>query len=301
MIEQFIGVDWGSTNLRAWLFDGEHSVDSLHSEQGVTRFAGQPAAQIFHQVFDHWLAQYPDGISVVMAGMIGSNAGWVSTPYQMCPVNLSQISQHLMSVEQRTPMRGWIVPGIAINRVDNCNVMRGEETQLIGAHACQPSPYYVMPGTHSKWVQMDGDNIADFRTVMTGELHHLLLNHSLVGAGIGEQRACAEAFKRGMEIGFNETNIIRRLFETRAAHVLGPLDRSVVQEWLSGLLIGNEVGQMQHQYADVKQRGITLIGNHKLVARYLQAMEFAGIAHRSIDGDTAFKSGIRSLVNDLEN
>ncbi|PHI28291.1 2-dehydro-3-deoxygalactonokinase [Budvicia aquatica] len=301
MIEQFIGVDWGSTNLRAWLFDGEHCVDSLRSELGVTRFNGQPAAAIFHQVFDNWLAQYPDGIPVVMAGMIGSNAGWVSTPYQMCPVNLSQISQHLMPVEQLAPMRGWIVPGIAINQADNCNVMRGEETQLIGAHACQPSDYYVMPGTHSKWVQMDGDNIADFRTVMTGELHHLLINHSLVGAGIGEQRECADAFKQGMEVGFNEANIIRRLFETRAAHVLGQLDRSVVQEWLSGLLIGHEVAQMQHQYADVKQRGITLIGSQKLVARYLQAMAFADIPHRTIDGDIAFKSGIRSLVNELEN
>ncbi|WP_140920450.1 2-dehydro-3-deoxygalactonokinase [Limnobaculum xujianqingii] len=301
MIEQFIGVDWGSTNLRAWLFDGDLCVDTLRSERGVTRFDGQQPEAIFHQLFDNWLAQYPDGIPVVMAGMIGSNAGWIPTPYQMCPANLSQISHHLMPVTQLAPMRAWIVPGLAINQDGNCNVMRGEETQLVGAHAQKSAAYYVMPGTHCKWVQMDGDTVADFRTVMTGELHHLLINHSLVGAGIGVQRESQQAFRQGMEVGFNETHIIRRLFETRASHVLGQLDPSVVQEWLSGLLIGNEVAQMQRQYVDVNQRGITIIGNQSLTARYREALALAGIPHQAIDGDDAFKSGIRSLVYELEN
>ncbi len=66
--------------------------------------------------------------------------------------------------------------------------MRGEETQLIGARTLAPSSLYVMPGTHCKWVQADSQQINDFRTVMSGELHHLLLNHSLIGAGLPPQK-----------------------------------------------------------------------------------------------------------------
>lgn len=91
--------------------------------------------------------------------------------------------------------------------------MRGEETQLIGARALAPSSLYVMPGTHCKWVQADSQQINDFRTVMTGELHHLLLNHSLIGAGLPPQENSADAFTAGLERGLNTPAILPQLLK----------------------------------------------------------------------------------------
>lgn len=296
MSDSFIAIDWGSTNLRAWRYERGKCVDSVQSEAGVTRLAGRSPQQAFTELMARWQEPLP----VVMAGMIGSNAGWLQVPYLPCPIRLTQVAERLTAVEQALPVKAWIIPGICVERADNSNVMRGEETQLIGAYAEQPAALYVMPGTHSKWVQMDGDTLMDFRTVMTGELHHLLLNHSLIGVGLPEQRSNPQAFEHGLKIGLDEEHIVRRLFETRAAHVLGKLEKSAVSDWLSGLLIGNEVAQMQRQYPLPTDAALTVIGNPKLGERYAQALNLAGVRHRMLDGDRAFQSGIRSIVNELE-
>lgn len=296
MSDSFIAIDWGSTNLRAWRYERGKCVDSVQSEAGVTRLAGRSPQQVFTELMARWHEPLP----VVMAGMIGSNAGWLQVPYLSCPIRLKQVAERLIAVKQPLPVKVWIVPGVCVERADNCNVMRGEETQLIGAYAEQPTALYVMPGTHSKWVQMDGDTLMDFRTVMTGELHHLLLNHSLIGVGLTEQRSNPQVFEHGLKMGLDEKHIVRRLFETRAAHLLGKLEKSAVSDWLSGLLIGNEVAQMQRQYPLPADAVLTVIGNSKLSERYAQALNLAGVRHRMLDGDRAFQSGIRSIVNELE-
>lgn len=176
MTARYIAIDWGSTNLRAWLYQGDHCLDSRQSEAGVTRLNGKSPAAVLAEVTTDWREE---NMPVVMAGMVGSNVGWKVAPYLFIPARFSSIGEQLTSVGDNI----WIIPGLCVSHDDNHNVMRGEETQLIGARTLAPSSLYVMPGTHCKWVQADSQQINDFRTVMTGELHHLLLNHSLIGAG----------------------------------------------------------------------------------------------------------------------
>lgn len=297
MSNSYIAIDWGSTNLRAWLYLNGELAETKQSEAGVTRLGGRTPEQVFREVVAPWTHQ---PLKVIMAGMVGSNAGWVSVPYLSCPTRLTDIAGRLTRVEQAAPLEAWIIPGISIDNDHNHNVMRGEETQLLGAWRIQPASLYLMPGTHCKWVRVDQGVINDFRTVMTGELHHLLMSQSLVGVGLTAQQPNPEVFRQGMEQGFAQSNILRCLFETRAAHVLGSLDKSAVSEWLSGLLIGNEVAQMQRDWGIGRSETITVIGNPKLAARYQQALEYAGISYQLLDGDTAFQTGIRSIVNDLE-
>ena len=35
MTSRYIAIDWGSTNLRAWLYQGERCLESRQSEAGV--------------------------------------------------------------------------------------------------------------------------------------------------------------------------------------------------------------------------------------------------------------------------
>ncbi|MCV9878942.1 2-dehydro-3-deoxygalactonokinase [Brenneria izbisi] len=296
MSESYIAVDWGSTNLRAWLYLDGVCIDTMKSEAGVTRLNGQTPRQVFQHLVAPWRQH---NVPVVMAGMIGSNAGWLSVPYLPCPTRLTQVAHRLTRVEEARPLSAWIVPGLSIERDDNCNVIRGEETQLIGAYRECPAPLYLMPGTHSKWVRTDDSNVLDFRTVMTGELHHLLMTHSLIGVGLGEQQPAPQAFQQGLALAFHDDNIVRCLFETRAAHVLGRLDKHAVSDWLSGLLIGNEVSQMQRHYLVTADEPITLVGSPALTARYEQALSLAGLRWQLLDGDRAFQAGIRSMVNEL--
>ncbi len=260
MTARYIAIDWGSTNLRAWLYQGEECLESRQSEAGVTRLNGRSPAAVLAEITQHWR----DGATpVVMAGMVGSNVGWKIAPHLPLPAAFSDIGQQLTAVGDNI----WIIPGLCVSRDDNHNVMRGEETQLLGARALAPSSVYVMPGTHCKWVLADRRQIHDFRTVLTGELHHLLLQHSLVGAGLPPQETSAAAFAAGLQRGINNP-ALPQLFEVRASHVLGALPREQVSEFLSGLLIGAEVATLSDTFAG--QQAISLVAGSSLTSRYQQ-------------------------------
>lgn len=292
----YIAIDWGSSNLRAWLYLDGKCVGEVRSESGVTKLNGKTPEQVFKDIISPW-EQYQ--LPVIMAGMIGSNVGWISVPYLSCPARLDDIPKYLTKVNAAEPIQAWIVPGLSIINTDNCNVMRGEETQLLGAYAEQPATLYLMPGTHCKWVRMNGSEVTDFRTVMTGELHHLLMKHSLIGVGLPPQHRDMSAFKQGMVAGFKDSNIIRQLFEVRAARVLEHVAAASISDWLSGLLIGNEITQMVNQYKLNEHDTICLVGNPLLNERYKLALNHIGLSAHMLSGDLAFQTGIRSIVNEL--
>ena len=291
MTSRYIAIDWGSTNLRAWLYQDDQCLESRQSAAGVTRLNGESPAAVFSEITRGWR----DGATpAVLAGMVGSNVGWKVAPYLPVPVDFSAIGQQLTSVGDKV----WIIPGLCVSRDDNQNVMRGEETQLLGARMIAPSSVYVMPGTHCKWVQADRQQINDFRTVMTGELHYLLLRHSLVGAGLPEQVSAPGAFNAGLERGLHSPDILPRLFEVRASHVLGSLPREQVGEFLSGLLIGAEVATLSERFRDPQ---VTIVGGEALANRYQQALSAIGRQTTVVSGDNAFQTGVRSIIHAVAN
>ncbi|PEN21072.1 2-dehydro-3-deoxygalactonokinase [Klebsiella grimontii] len=291
MTSRYIAIDWGSTNLRAWLYQDDQCLESRQSAAGVTRLNGESPAAVFSEITRGWR----DGATpAVLAGMVGSNVGWKVAPNLPVPVDFSAIGQQLTSVGDKV----WIIPGLSVSRDANQNVMRGEETQLLGARMIAPSSIYVMPGTHCKWVQADRQQINDFRTVMTGELHYLLLRHSLVGAGLPEQVSAPGAFNAGLERGLHSPDILPRLFEVRASHVLGSLPREQVGEFLSGLLIGAEVATLSERFRDPQ---VTIVGGEALANRYQQALSAIGRQTTVVSGDNAFQTGVRSIIHAVAN
>ena len=267
------------------------NAESRQSEAGVTRLNGRSPAAVLAEITQHWR----DGATpVVMAGMVGSNVGWkIALICRFLP-----LLGYWPAVNCR--WRQYLDnSGLCVSRDDNHNVMRGEETQLLGARALAPSSVYVMPGTHCKWVLADRRQIHDFRTVLTGELHHLLLQHSLVGAGLPPQETSAAAFAAGLQRGINNPAVLPQLFEVRASHVLGALPREQVSEFLSGLLIGAEVATLSDTFAG--QQAISLVAGSSLTSRYQQAFAAIGREVSAVAGDTAFQTGIRSIAYAVAN
>lgn len=294
----FIVADWGSTNIRAFLYINHKLVESKKSDQGITKVQGQNCAQVFKELCQPWLDKYGK-LPCVLAGMVGSINGWVDAPYLDCPVTLSELDKYLCDVPNEFGTTIKVVPGLDIKDSDNYNVMRGEEIQLAGALKIKPLSYYLMPGTHCKWVKLNGSTVESFRTVMTGELHNILLNHSLVGMGAGIQENNDQAFTDGLKFGFTENNILPHLFEVRGQRIVGNLNPAHVKDYLSGLLIGSEVASMLKLFNAPTGSTIGLIGNDFLNQRYKQALSLAQINAIEINGDQAFIEGILPLAKSL--
>lgn len=297
--KNYILIDWGSTNIRAFLYLDGKQTEVNRSNEGVTTVRGALCEGAFDRLTEKWFEKYGP-MPVVMAGMVGSINGWCDAPYLDCPVDLGNLGSSLTKVKHSKGYDISIVPGICVKDPDNYNVIRGEETQLAGAFKLSPSKVYIMPGTHCKWVLAEDGKVKSFRTAMTGEIHSVLMKHSLIGLGAGDQESCVDEFKRGLECGYRQNSIIPRLFEIRGANILGGIKPCHVGEYLSGLLIGAEIASMQQIFKFTKDDSpVTIIAGDFFFERYKMALALAGLDALQLDADTCFINGIESIVKTI--
>jgi 2-dehydro-3-deoxygalactonokinase len=295
-----LALDWGSTSFRAWLMDGTGAVlDGVRTADGALTVAGgadsaRARAAAFEETFARlcgpWLDEHP-GVPVLCAGMAGSNHGWAEAGYLDVPADLGGLARHLTVVPAGDSVV-HIVPGLRVTGPEP-DVMRGEEIQLAGALALDADrpATVVLPGTHSKWVRLDGTRVTGFTTTMTGELYGLLLRDSILARlATGEAGPeVSEAFTRGLETEAergDERGLSALLFTARPLVLAGLLEPTDVADHVSGLLIGAEV---RHALRDTPAGAVVLSAPPASADRYRFALERGGASVRTLGEDVAAK------------
>jgi 2-dehydro-3-deoxygalactonokinase len=264
----FIGIDWGTTHRRAWLLNVRGEVLAFHrDDQGSLACRGRFAAAL-QQLLARWPAARQ--VPVVMAGMVGSALGWQEVPYVDATVPLTELSHRLVPVADAPLGAHWfIVPGMAWRGAGGrADVMRGEETQLLGALALAPAEgWTVLPGTHSKWVLQQAGTVAVLRTYLTGELFAALRERGtlapLMAAGAGED---ANAFDVGVR-ALGDEELSRALFGARARVMAGGAAAAGTAEYVSGLLMAAEWRDAQRAGLSGSQP-VRLVGEPTLTERH---------------------------------
>lgn len=287
-----IALDWGSSRLRAWLLGPDGQVlAERDSDAGASVLGGGAQAfdQALHALAADWLAQ---ALPVVACGMVGSAHGWREARYVACPADLATLHQHLVSVPLRSGGSVHIVPGLIDTPAgDTPDVMRGEETQLAGLLALAPALAerctVLMPGTHSKWVQVRAGRITGFRTRITGELYAVLRQHSVLGRLMpgAEAPFSATGFEAGLAAARRGlgTDLGGQLFAVRTLGLTGRLPAEALPDYLSGLLIGHELAAGLRPDTEP----LVLVGEPALCQRYTQALQHHGIEPAARHGNTA--------------
>lgn len=275
---ELIGLDWGTTSLRAYLLDEQGSImETRAREWGIRQLPpGGSDAAGFNAALDDVLADWPV-CPVLASGMVGSRDGWREVPYVDLPAGLDAVARALSHVDSASGRRVHLIPGLRHRA--SADVMRGEETEIFGALALQPllasRSALLLPGTHSKWVSVRNGRVVDFATSMTGELYAAIRHHTILGAGLGAEDPPTdhEAFLRGVVAARDSgaAGALSRLFSARALVLAGRLAQLAVPDYLSGLLIGEELraalaaGRIDHATP------LQLIGNAPLCRRYAAA------------------------------
>lgn len=287
-----IALDWGTSALRAYLLGPDGSViDQAAAPCGVLHLAHAGFRAAFDQAVGAWRARWP-GLNALASGMVGSTEGWVEAPYADCPAGAGDLAGRLARVPEAAL---WVVPGVA-QRTGTPNVLRGEETQVFGTLHLRPAlrdrARLLLPGTHSKWIDVEAGRIMGFDTYMTGELFAVLRGHSILGRLAKDlpppgDEAAREAFERGVAAGAGGP-VTALLFSARALVLTGHLRREQSLDYLSGLLIGDEL-----RGAMGSGSPLALIGDPALCARYRQAMRLIGAAEAPIiDAAEATAAGL---------
>jgi len=347
-----IGLDWGTTSLRSYVFDAagrvlacetlpwgimrlpqaeigpeQEAVAELGADSDAasahTRAASVADTALelrraaFEFAFDAacsaWLSVQPD-LPVIACGMVGSAQGWVEVPYVEGQVDAAVLAQAIVSLVTRSGKHLHIVPGV-LERGTLPNVMRGEETQIVGvslshchrvasgsASALAISPLLIgLPGTHAKWVLSSDGRIGHFDTFMTGEVFAILRDHSILGRTMTPSGSDTDsidpslanaAFLHGIAVARSQSEIslLATIFSVRTMGLTGQLEAGQQSDYLSGLLIGSELTSLdnslsRHDGVPLRERSIVLSGEAGLCERYRTALVAWGCTAVSFAGD----------------
>jgi 2-dehydro-3-deoxygalactonokinase len=298
----YVAVDWGTSSFRLWLVDGARNVLAERRSHEGMMAAAEPGFAAVLQSHLQAVGAAP-GLPVVVCGMAGARQGWVEAGYVDTPAQLASILQHAVPVPgQDRDIR--ILPGIAQRQRKAPDVMRGEETQLLGALGVNAADDAVvcMPGTHSKWVRVSGATVDRFATFMTGELFDVIsretiLSHTVTGA---EEAEDIDAFRSAVIAAFEAPAFTANLlFQVRSGQLLYGDTPSSAREKISGTLIGLELAA--GLAGDVPDSGITLVASGRLQMLYQLAFDTVSVPVRSIGAEDAVRRGLSMAAESIWN
>ncbi len=278
-VAALIAVDWGTSSFRArTVTTSAQVIDTIATSEGILA-----AKDRFEQVLKTNITRlegYRSDLPVILSGMIGSRNGWLEVPYATMPTRPSALSQDMVSMHVEGLGEIWFIPGIMAEG-ENADVMRGEETEIFGAIEMLEltDAAMVIPGTHSKHVLIEKGAIASYKTYLTGDMFHALTSASILGA-FGKTAELCDWFEEGVRIGAREGKagaLLNRVFTARSRVLVDNLPEEKAASYLSGMLIGAEVGELLPS-----REPVWVLGNGALPDMYKCAFEILGGSPRVV-------------------
>ena len=323
-----VALDWGTSSLRAFCFDTAGQVLEMRQRPwGIMHLPPAPdgapdgaPATLHGAAFERalqdtcgdWLSATP-ALPLLACGMVGSAQGWKEAPYLNAPASLDELARGLTVVHRSTDKPLHIVPGL-LQRGSLPNVMRGEETQVLGVlgglkrgHIAGDARVLIgLPGTHSKWVTAtagaQGPRIEHFDTFMTGEVFAALRGHTILGKTMQPPAAPDDnAFDRGLAVAQSSDatqGLLSHIFSSRTLGLTGALPASAQADYLSGILIGHEINalaQLQTQGPAGRPTTVVLCGEADLYRRYARALAAYGLP-TAVIADNATALGLWQIA-----
>jgi 2-dehydro-3-deoxygalactonokinase len=292
---KFIGVNWGSTNFRAYLIGADGSaVDEYSAPAGIVNLDRAGMAATMNALAARW----PESGPIYASGMIGSNVGWKEVPYAEAPAGCADLAAAAVATEiGSVPV--YIVPGITCRRSfdGQPDILRGEEIEMMGLAALGTVDGWVaLPGTHTKWARLERGRVVEFFTSMSGEIFDRLTAKGLLASIVDGEAQDGPVFLQGVAAGrARRLSLGTLLFGARAQVVRGSLTKQDAASYIRGLLIGSEIADAMAVYPTAGNAAVPLIGNRALCTLYASALNAAGVVSELIDSRTACLRGFRAL------
>ena len=254
-MSSFVALDWGTTNLRGYHIQNGKCIEKRALTMGILNQKEKDFFSTFTEITRGW-----EKSPVILIGMIGSRSGWREAQYVS---SLYDIASNLVDVCDLLKRKGWLVPGLT-HKHSFQDVMRGEETQLLGL---QWDGLVLLPGTHNKYVWMQNGEVIHFRTLMTGEIYGLLTQQGMIAELIhsNDDAFNFHSFSEGVLSSRHPGGLLHQIFSVRARGLDN--NNQHLADYLSGILIGSELESQG------VSNPVLMIGEKALCERYEIAIE----------------------------
>jgi 2-dehydro-3-deoxygalactonokinase len=314
-MQKFISCDWGTSALRLRIVD--LTTMSVEAEalnyQGISAIynlwkqSGKQASErlsFYQSVLTGQIGKMEEQLNyslqdmpLIISGMASSDMGMMELSYKEIPVSMNGHDLHVKIIEAAEDFRhrALVISGV---KKEN-DVMRGEETQLIGClnDGNNEDQLFVFPGTHSKHIMIKNEKAVDFNSFMTGELFEVLSKKSTLSNSVEENTDILSAdnlrsFEKGVADSEN-LNLLHSLFLVRTNALLTKLSKRQNYFYFSGLLIGTELKEL----IDIKMP-VTVVSDEFIIKLYSTALRKLGIYKiKHQDGGKAVIAGHCKIYN----
>ena len=312
-MKNFISCDWGTSAFRLRMIDAstKQVLAETSSAQGISATYALWKEQtsvdrisfyrniILKQIkiLEEQTGYSSDGLTIIISGMASSTIGMMELPYKSIPfnVNKAELETHFIPATNIFLHKMIIVSGV---RSAN-DVMRGEETILCGCGIKDTAEeqIFIFPGTHSKHVIVKNGMLKDIKTYMTGELFNLLSSKSILAASVQSNDAASnnnESFIKGVQEAVGN-NLLNSIFHVRTCQLFDILNKKENYHYLSGLLIGEELKDLQYK----NNASVTVVSSGVLLNLYLRALTALGLNEqcKTQNADEALINGHAFILN----
>jgi 2-dehydro-3-deoxygalactonokinase len=301
---EFIGIDWGSSNFRAYAVDAEGNVKQrTKAHQGIARIKDGNYVSTLKRLLGKWFNKYPE-TPVIMSGMIGSHEGWQEVDCVDCPAQLEDLANYVEKiVNHRFERDIYIVPGVRLVRNEqSIDFLRGEEVQALGAALCTAKAgkqVICLPGTQTKWVQVENGQIVNFISFVTGELYSLLSRQLQQNQMVTTNIYDPLAVQQGLKLLQEGNGILSDIFKIKMLLLNEKIQVSSVPSLLSALLVGSEIDSALKQLSPIKE--LTVVGASWLIELYQEICKGHGVTVSGIKSEDATVRGFLEISKGLYN
>lgn len=308
-MKHLISCDWGTSTFRLRVLDATTGeiIDEVKSDDGIGRVhqdwlqhkqSSKSRIQFYKSRLLKSLRKMHFGVDadsvIIISGMACSSIGFFEMPYRLLPFALKteMPTWQLLEKDDNLPYPVYIISGFCTH----ADIMRGEETMLLGINSSTENEIYILPGTHSKHAFIKSGVLTDFKTYVTGELFSVMTQFSILSNSVkaGED---SKAFEAGLAES-TSGNLLNQFFKVRTRQILDKTSGVNNYQFLSGLLIGTELKDLRDTSCK-----IALIGDGVLAQLYAHALDYLGInatvisaTDSLIKGHMRILSGIRSAT-----
>ena len=259
----WVALDWGTSNFRAYLMDNNNVIDQVSTQEGMKFIDQNEFEKILIKNIDAWNNKFDIKV-VIASGMVGAKQGWIEVPYINSPCDIRNLN--FKSLKILDDVKIHILSGVS--QFNPSDVMRGEETQIAGflLNNIDFNGSICLPGTHSKWVNLNSYNIQEFTTFLTGELYEIVKKYSILNHSLNTAELDDEIVKSAAKLIIeNPSFISNKLFEIRAENLLKNSSQISNNSKLVGYLLGIELSGSRNYWED---KDLVIIGSSNLNKYY---------------------------------
>lgn len=292
-----IGVDWGTSSFRAWRMGADGTIlDRVSAPRGILTVEPGGFEPVLRELVGPWLEAGEE--TILICGMAGSRQGWKEAAYLPCPADAAGLARALTPVDC-AGARCFLVPGLSARDAQGVpEVMRGEETKILGLLGRLPPGRSVIlsPGSHSKWAFVEDGTVTGFLSQFTGEAFAVLSTHTILARTLDRDAPMDwGAFEDGLARARQPGGLLLHLFGMRTRGLFGELADAAAASYLSGILLGHEVAETLPDGT----RHVVLVGGGAMMARYARALAHAGVTTTEEPEETAAR-GLWLIGQSLE-